>query len=332
VNEPSEPTWPCDSGLGLGSLWPGIQIRHLSALMALAQEGSFGRAADRLGYTQSAISQQIAALERAVGQRLVERPGGTRPARLTPAGHLLEEHAEAILSRLSAARADLARLPPTGPPTLHVGTYQSVGACIIPASVRRFAETWPNVSIRLTESNTDEDLLRLLERGQIDLSFAVLPLAEGPFEWIELMRDPYILIVPADSALAGRSEAVRAAELTTLDLVGFRECRSVHAAEDQLMARGVLPRIVFRTNDNRTMHGLVAAGVGAALVPQLAFEPRQEDIVALPLELDLLPPRIVALAWHRDRHLDPEIEGFIEVVRACCVTEAVASNRRDYDS
>jgi DNA-binding transcriptional LysR family regulator len=332
VSRPAEPSWPDDSGLGIGSLWPGLQIRHLAALTALAQEGSFGRAAERLGYTQSAISQQIAALERLVGQQLVERQGGTRPARLTPAGHLLEEHAEAILSRLSAARADLTRLPPAGRATLHLGTYQSVGACILPASLRRFTPDWPHVSILLTESNSDEDLLLLLERGQIDLSFAVLPLAEGPFEWVELMRDPYILIVPADSPLAERSEPVRAAELATLDLIGFRECRSVHAAEDQLMARGVLPRIVFRTNDNRTMHGLVAAGLGAALVPQLAYERRDEEIVALSLEADLLPPRIVALAWHRDRHLDPEIEGFIEVVRTCCATETLASNRPDYDS
>lgn len=332
MSRPAEPSWPDDSGLGIGSLWPGLQIRHLAALTALAQEGSFGRAAERLGYTQSAISQQIAALERLVGQQLVERQGGTRPARLTPAGHLLEEHAEAILSRLSAARADLTRLPPAGRATLHLGTYQSVGACILPASLRRFTPDWPHVSILLTESNSDEDLLLLLERGQIDLSFAVLPLAEGPFEWVELMRDPYILIVPADSPLAERSEPVRAAELATLDLIGFRECRSVHAAEDQLMARGVLPRIVFRTNDNRTMHGLVAAGLGAALVPQLAYERRDEEIVALSLEADLLPPRIVALAWHRDRHLDPEIEGFIEVVRTCCATETLASNRPDYDS
>lgn len=324
-----EPRWPSDRGLGIGTLWPGIQIRHLAALLALAQEGSFGRAAERLGYTQSAVSQQIAALERAVGQQLVERPGGARPVRLTPAGHLLEEHSEVILSRLSAARADLAALPPAGPAALRLGTYQSVGARIVPAAVHRFIHQHPQVSIRLTESNSDEDLLLLLERGQIDLSFAVLPLAEGPFEWIELLRDPYILIVPADSAVAGRSEPVAAAELATLDLIGFRECRSVHAAEDQLMARGVLPRIVFRTNDNRTMQALVAAGVGAALVPQLAFEPRDEAVAALALEPDLLPPRIVALAWHRDRHLDPQTEGFIDVVRSSCSPAASASNRLD---
>jgi len=222
-----------------------------------------------------------------------------------------------VLSRLSAARADLATLPQNGSATLHVGAYQSVGARIVPAAVRRLMRDWPQTAIRLTESNTDEDLLALLERGQLDLAFAVLPLAEGPFEWIELLRDPYILVVPSESPLAGRASPVTAAELTTLGLIGFRECRSVHAAEEQLMARGVVPRIVFRTNDNRTMQALVAAGVGVALVPQLAFEPRDAAVAAVPIEVDL-PPRIVALAWHRDRHLTAELEAFIAIVRDCC--------------
>src|SRR5581483_10123196 len=90
--------------------WHGVELRHLAALQALAQERSFGRAGRRLGYTQSAISQQIAALERAVGERLVERPGGPRPVTLTEAGRLLLRHADAIVARLQAAQADMAAL------------------------------------------------------------------------------------------------------------------------------------------------------------------------------------------------------------------------------
>src|SRR5439155_9616842 len=90
--------------------WLGVEIRHLAALQALATEGSFGRAAHKLGYTQSAVSQQIATLERAVGERLVERPGGPRPIALTEAGRLLLRHAESIMARLQAAQADLAAL------------------------------------------------------------------------------------------------------------------------------------------------------------------------------------------------------------------------------
>src|SRR5262249_58168469 len=90
--------------------WLGIEFRQLAALEAIAHEGSSTRAARRLGYTQSAISQQIAALERAIGQRLVNRPGGSSPVGLTPAGELLLHHAETIAARLAAAAADLSPL------------------------------------------------------------------------------------------------------------------------------------------------------------------------------------------------------------------------------
>jgi molybdate transport repressor ModE-like protein len=88
--------------------WLGIEIRHLAALEAVSREGSFHRAAERLGYTQSAVSGQIALLERLVGERLLERPGGRRPVFLTEAGQLLLRHAERIVAHLAAARADLA--------------------------------------------------------------------------------------------------------------------------------------------------------------------------------------------------------------------------------
>src|SRR5579863_6241104 len=112
--------------------WLGLELRHLIALKAIAEEGSFGRAAQRLGYTQSAISQQIAVLERIVGQKLVDRPGGPRPISLTEAGELLLTHADGITARLRAAQADLVALGAgdTGP--LRVGTYQSVGARVLP--------------------------------------------------------------------------------------------------------------------------------------------------------------------------------------------------------
>src|SRR5439155_4047 len=116
----------------------GVELRHLAALEAVATEGTFGRAAEKLGYTQSAVSQQIATLERIVGERLVERPGGPRPVTLTEAGRILLGHAESIVARLQAAQADLAALASGEAGSLHVGTFQSVGAKILPEVMRRF--------------------------------------------------------------------------------------------------------------------------------------------------------------------------------------------------
>src|SRR6202008_3169982 len=85
--------------------WLGVEVRHFAALQALADEGSFGRAAERLGYTQSAVSQQIATLERIVGERLVERPGGPRPISMTEAGRILLRHAQSIVAPVQGAPA-----------------------------------------------------------------------------------------------------------------------------------------------------------------------------------------------------------------------------------
>jgi molybdate transport repressor ModE-like protein len=132
--------------------WLGLDLRHLIALKAIADEGSFGRAAEKLGYTQSAISQQIATLERIVGLRLIERPGGPRPISLTEAGRILLRHADAIQARLLAAKADMSALEAGDAGRLRVGTFQSVGAKIIPRLLRRFSESHPQVEVVLRES------------------------------------------------------------------------------------------------------------------------------------------------------------------------------------
>src|SRR6266705_895101 len=132
--------------------WLGVELRHLLALEAVAREGSFGKAAISLGYTQSAISQQIAMLERIVGQKLIDRPGGPKRVSLTEAGELLLRHADAIAARLQAARADLAALDAGDAGPLRIGTYQSVGARVLPALFSEFSEQWPDVEITLQES------------------------------------------------------------------------------------------------------------------------------------------------------------------------------------
>src|SRR5918994_756955 len=149
--------------------WLGVEIRHLAALEAVAKEGSFGRAAAALGYTQSAVSQQIQMLERIVGERLLERPGGPRAVSLTEAGTLLLRHAEAIVGRLRAAQADMTALADGDAGSLRIGTFQSVGAKVLPEVMRRFLDGWPQIELELTESASDDELLRLVERGELTL-------------------------------------------------------------------------------------------------------------------------------------------------------------------
>src|ERR1700748_547320 len=182
--------------------WLGIDLRHLAALEAVVRTRSFGAAARELGYTQSAVSQQIAQLEKVVGHKLFDRPGGPRRVEPTEAGLLLLRHADAIVAQLDAARADIAALAEGAAGTLRVGIYQSVGARLLPALLRRFRAQWPRVGVRVREESSADDLLRLLEHGELDLTFADLPLREGPFEWAELLQDPYVLLVSARSALA----------------------------------------------------------------------------------------------------------------------------------
>jgi DNA-binding transcriptional LysR family regulator len=283
--------------------WLGVELRHLIALEAVAREASFGRAATALGYTQSAISQQIATLERIVGEKLVERPGGPRKVSLTEAGELLLRHAEAIVSRLSAAQADMDALGAGEAGSLRVGVYQSVGEHILPELMRRFVEGWPLVEVTLEEAANDVDLLEHVERGELDLTFADLPLPEGPFEHVEVLRDPYVLVLPAD---ADEPDELTLAAAAGLDLIGFRHCRGLRQLE------GASPeplRFVFRSDHNGTVQGMVAAGFGAAVVPRLTVD--EEDERVRVVELGDVPPRMIAVAWHRDRHRGPAARAFV---------------------
>jgi DNA-binding transcriptional LysR family regulator len=291
--------------------WLGVELRHLAALEAVAREGSFGRAAAKLGYTQSAVSQQIATLERSVGEKLLERPGGPRAVSLTEAGQLLRRHAEAIVARLEAARADMASLRAGETGTLRVGTYQSVGARVLPAVMRRFRSEHPGISLELHEPTTDPELFALIETGDLDLAFCSLPLPEGPFEGVALMTDPYVLVVPADHALATRKSA-SLADIGDLALIGSQTCASGIRLEEDLHTHGFKVEYAFRSDDNGTVQGLVAAGYGVALTPMLAVMPGDERVKLLRLS-PAIQPRQIGVVWHRDRHHSPAARAFVEI-------------------
>jgi DNA-binding transcriptional LysR family regulator len=297
--------------------WVGLELRHLIALKAVAEEGSFGRAATRLGYTQSAISQQIAVLERIVGQRLVNRPGGPRPISLTEAGQLLLTHADGVAARLQAAQADLSALGAGDAGPLRIGTYQSVGARVLPTLLRSFRADWPKIDVTLVESADDRELLGLIESGEVDLSFVVYPLRPGPFEAAELMRDPYVLLTPMESPLARRDRPPTLREIVELPLIGYRSCRTTEQVEERLRVTGREPHVVFRSDDNYTVQGMVAAGIGVALVPLLTVDPSDDRIAVIGLG-DRVPARLIGIAWHRDRLRTAASGAFVEAAQNLC--------------
>lgn len=292
-----------------------VEFRHLLSFRAVAQSGSFHEAADTLEYTQSAVSQHVAALEALLGVRLLDRARGKRTVQLTEAGTLLLRHVDAVVARMQAARADLRAYAEGATGMLRVGTYQSVGARILPTTLGIFTASWPQVEVRLMETNSDDGLLDLVESGDLDLSFAVYPLSDGPFEGVELFRDPYVLVVQDNSPLVGLDRAPTVREIAALPLIGFRHCRSTSAAEAYLRANGGDPHWVFRSDDNTTVQALVVAGIGVALVPRLTVDETDSRCVAIPTEL---PPRVLTLAWHRDRYRSQAQVAFVELARGVC--------------
>jgi len=297
--------------------WLGLELRHLIALKTIADEGSFGRAAQRLGYTQSAVSQQIAALERVVGLRLIERPGGPRPVSLTEAGRILLRHAEAIEARLLAAKADMEALEAGDAGRLRVGTFQSVGVRVIPTLLRRFGQEHPQVEVVLQESAHEDELLELVERGELDLTFITLPVERGPLEHVELLRDPYVLVVPAGSPLAALKRPPTLKEISLQPLIGFSRCRAMNAVEGHLSSSGRTPNVVFRSDNNGTVQGLVGAGVGVSVAPLLTVDEGDESVDVVDLA-GRIPPRIIGLVWHRDRHRSAASEAFVQTASAVC--------------
>ena len=292
--------------------WLGVEIRHFAALQAVAETGSFGRAAEKLGYTQSAISQQIAALERIVGEKLLERPGGPRPVSLTEAGRLLLRHADSIVARLEAAQADLAALRAGEAGTLRVGTFQSVGARLLPEIMRRFRKSWPEIEITLEERDSDAELAEMVERGELDVAFVLPPFGDAPLETIELLRDPYVLIVKKGSPLADGTPKL--AEIADGPLIGFRACRSLEPFEGALRAAGREPNFTFRTDDNGTVQGLVAAGIGHAVMPRLTVDASDPRIEVVELG-SRVPPRMIHICRHRDRYHSPSARAFVETAQ-----------------
>jgi len=296
-----------------------VEVRHLRALRAVAEEGSFIGAADILGFSQAAISQQIAGLEKAVGQAVFDRPGGPRPVTITPAGRLLLKHADAIVERLGVAEQEMADLATGTAGRLVIGTYQSVSVQLLPDLVREMRAAAPNIDIHLIEHADNDRLIDDLTVGALDVTFLTGPYEDSRLDIIELGIDPFVAVLAADGVEArrhrGRTYPVHA--LVGVPMVGQHDCDCQSAIDTGLNGHGVHPHYVFRSNDNGAMQGMIRAGMGPGVMPLLAVDTSDPGIVVKQLDPPL-DPRTILIALRRGSTPLPAAEKFVRIAKTEC--------------
>jgi DNA-binding transcriptional LysR family regulator len=285
-----------------------VEIRQLRALHAVATEGSFGRAADRLGFSQSAVSQQIAALERAVGDRLFDRPGGPRKVELTPIGSMLLGHAEALFGVLRQAEDGLRSLRAGEVGRLVVGSFQSVSVSILPGVAGALRAERPGLSVRCLESDDNDELIARLMSDELDVSFLIGRVENDALDIVEVVTDPFVLISPVGESRS----VVPTAELDGAPVIGNSMCSCQQLIDAELHRMGVDPDVVFRSNDNAAVQAMVRAGMGRAIMPFLAIDARDPGISVASMS-PALPARQILLARRKGRTLLPAADRFFEL-------------------
>jgi DNA-binding transcriptional LysR family regulator len=294
--------------------FPDLEIRHLAALVAVAEEGSFARAATALGFTQSAVSQQIASLERAVGMPVLDRPKGPRPAELTPAGRLLLDHAHDVLDRIEAVSAELDQLRRGVTGRLVIGTFQSVSAEILPPIVGRMRAEVPQVDIGLFETDDQTALVERVLADELDLAFTV-DATDERLACQLLGYDPFVVLVAADDPIGA---VATPADISDHPLIGQPSSNVCQRLIDQrLVTAGIRADYVFRSQDNGAVQGMVRSGMGRAIMPLLAVDPDDPGIRVLPLD----PPvasRTIQLTRRLGRSLPPAADRFAAIAQEVC--------------
>jgi DNA-binding transcriptional LysR family regulator len=299
-----------------------LNVSRLRVFREVAEHGSFSAAADALSYTQSAVSQQIAALEAEVGMPLLERR--PRGVRLTQAGRVLAGHTEGIMARLQAAEAELGELRGLRGGQLRMASFPTAGATLMPLAIAEFRRRHPEVQLSLAEGEPEEIAPRLYA-GELDLALlfefpeAGDPLGESltretNLTRVELLEDPLYLALPRAHALARREE-LRLEELHEQAWVQTsRESPCAKHVVRCCHAAGFEANVAFESDDYQTVQGLVASGVGVALIPELALSVVREDIVVRSLAPSP-PVRQVLAALPSDGRLAPAGPAMLQVLR-----------------
>ena len=256
-----------------------LNVGRLRVLREVAHRGSISAAAAALDYTQSAVSQQVAALESETGLTLLERH--PRGVSLTAAGQTLVGHAEGVLARLEAAEEALAAISGLRGGRLRMASFPSAGATLLPRAIAAFRGSYPEVELSLAEGEPEEIAPRLRD-GELDLALLFEFEGESPLgermARVELLEDPMFLALARGHRLASR------AQLRLEDLAGQAWVQTSQASPcarhvvRSCHAAGFEPRVAFESDDYQTVQGLVAAGVGVALIPRMALSAPRADI------------------------------------------------------
>lgn len=298
-----------------GRRWLGVEFRHLGALAAVARTGSFRRAAESLGYVQSAISGQIAQLEQAVGTQLVERSSGSAGATLTSAGQILLGHVEEILARFDAARVDLRSLAEGTDTVVRIAVLEGIGQRRLPRILSAFRDEFPSAQVIIDEHDGSKRSFDRLARGELDLMITELPLDNGPFEHILLERDRYVLLVAADSPLLEDGASPSADQLARLPLILPASVRRQDRVVSRLRENMIVQPPWLSPRTAASAQALVGAGLGTAVVPLLAVDPDEPSTVVVPVPA-LLPERQIVLVKHREREYSETVDRFVALVES----------------
>ena len=283
-----------------------IELRHLAAMAAVADEGSFGRAAARLRYSQSTVSQQIAALERTVGGAVFERPGGPKPVRLTPLGSVILAEGRKMLARAEDLAAAVERFK-AGEGRIDIGTFQSVSNVILPVVVRLLRDEHPGCEIHLSEDEPSDPRI-----GDLDLLFYDARIG-GDLECLKLLDDPYLLVAQRGAFAEG---PVPVKELDGAPMVAWPATCDQPRLEEGLARHGVEPQFVFRTAGNEALLSMIRAGMGSALLPWLALDGTDawsDERLSVHQVVPALPPREICLHWRAGRTHSPLAARAVEI-------------------
>jgi molybdate transport repressor ModE-like protein len=290
-----------------------LDVKRMRILKEVADRGSFSAAAEALSYTQSAVSQQIAALEREAGTQLVTR--GSRGIRLTEAGEALVRHADAILTRLADAEAELEAIAGLRGGRLRLAAFPTVGATLMPLAIANFRARHPEVELTVKQLEP-EDSLPLLKMGELDIALTIEPnsIEDDGLESSFLLDDPMFVALPLNHKLAHKTR-VRLKDLTDEAWIGTTDACSCGALVRNhcIRAGGFEPRITFESDDYLAIQGLVAAGVGVAMIPTLALTTVRDDIIIRDLGTEA-PVRTIAAATLPGAQRSPAARAMLDVL------------------